>query len=85
MLGKGSPRMLSTPAAIAIAEIGRAVFTLIGQQTELGRGAMEMLSKKTSVSNSKAHQILGWQPMIDLDEGMQRTEDWLRSQEILEN
>ena len=83
MLGKGDPRMMSTPAAIVIAEVGRAVFTLLGRQTELGRGAMEMLSKKNTVSNAKAHKLLGWQPRTDLDEGMRRTEAWLRAEKIL--
>ena len=84
MLGKGNPRKTSTPVAIAIAEIGRAIFTLLGKPTELGRGAMEMLSKKNTVSNAKAHRLLGWEPKIDLDEGMQRTEDWLRAQGMLD-
>ena len=84
MLGKDSPHMVSTPVAIAIAEIGRAVFRLMGRQTELGRGAMEMLSKETTLSNAKASRLLGWQPRIDLEEGMQRTETWLRAQNILE-
>lgn len=84
MLGKGSPRAMSTPAAIAIVEIGRAIFTLLGRQTELGRGAMEMLSKKNRVSNAKARRILGWQPRVSLVEGMHRTEDWLRSQNLLD-
>jgi nucleoside-diphosphate-sugar epimerase len=83
MLDKGSPRMLSTPVAITIAEIGRMIFTVLGRQTELGRGVMEMLSKKTSVSNAKARHMLGWQPRIDLDEGMRCTEVWLREQGIL--
>ncbi|MFC1996106.1 NAD-dependent epimerase/dehydratase family protein [Chloroflexota bacterium] len=83
MLGKGSPRMLSTPVAIAIAEIARLVFKLLGRQTEMGRGVMEMLSKKNTVSNAKAQQLLGWRPQVDLEEGMRRTEIWLGEQGIL--
>ena len=83
MLGKGKPRMMSTPAAIAIAEFGRAIFILLGRQTELGRGAMEMLSKETTVSNAKARLLLGWHPSVDLDEGMRRTKTWLQSQGLL--
>jgi nucleoside-diphosphate-sugar epimerase len=83
MLGKGSPRTMSTSTAVAIAEVGRAIFKLIGKQTELGRGAMEMLSKKNTVSNKKAHDLLGWYPQVDLDEGMRRTEIWLREQKII--
>ena len=83
MLGKGNPRKLGTPVAIAIAEIGRAIFTLFRKPTELGRGAMEMLSKKNTVSNAKARRVLGWEPKIDLDEGMRRTEVWLLAQGML--
>ena len=83
MLGKGSPRMMSTSSAIAIAEIGRILFQLLGKPTELGRGAMEMLSKKNTVSNQKAHDLLGWHPQVDLAEGMKRTEVWLRERKIL--
>lgn len=83
MLGKAGSRTMSTSAAIAIAEIGRAIFKLLGKPTELGRGAMEMLSKKNTVSNAKAHRLLGWQPNVDLDKGMRRTEVWLRAQKML--
>ncbi len=84
MLGKGAPRAMSTSAAIAIAEAGRLLFTLLGRPTELGRGAMEMLAKKTTVSNAKARRLLGWQPRVDLEEGMRRTEAWLRAQRLLD-
>ena len=83
MMGKGSPRMLSTSTAVAIAEAGRMIFKLLGKPTELGRGAMEMLSKKNTVSNKKAHDLLGWYPQVDLEEGMRRTEVWLREQGLL--
>jgi nucleoside-diphosphate-sugar epimerase len=83
MLGKGNPRTMSTSAAVAIAEVGRVVFTLLGKHTELGRGAMEMLSKKNTVSNAKAHRLLGWQANVDLEKGMRRTEVWLREQRML--
>ncbi len=85
MLGKGDrPRTFSSPVAIAIAETGRFLFRLMGRPTELGRGAMEMLSKKNTVSNEKAHRLLGWQPEVDLDEGMRHTEVWLRAQGMLD-
>ncbi|MCC7119044.1 MAG: NAD-dependent epimerase/dehydratase family protein [Anaerolineales bacterium] len=83
MLGKGSPRVMSASSAIAIAEIGRILFKMLGKPTELGRGAMEMLSKKNTVSNDKAHRLLGWYPQVSLEEGMRRTEIWLREQRIL--
>ncbi len=83
MMGKNGPRMLSTSTAVAIAETGRMIFNLLGKPTELGRGAMEMLSKKNTVSNKKAHDLLGWYPQVDLEEGMRRTEVWLTEQGLL--
>ncbi len=83
MMRKNGPRMLSTSTAVAIAEAGRMIFKLLGKPTELGRGAMEMLSKKNTVSNKKAHDLLGWYPQVDLEEGMRRTEIWLREQKII--
>lgn len=69
--------MISTASAVANAEIGRMIFKLLGKPTELGRGAMEMLSKKIQYG-MKAHRLLGWHPQVDLEEGMRRTEVWLR-------
>jgi nucleoside-diphosphate-sugar epimerase len=83
MLGKDAPRTMSTRTAVVVAEIGRLIFTLLGKPTELGRGAIEMLAKKSTVSNAKAHRLLGWEEEIPLAEGMQRTEIWLREQGLL--
>lgn len=86
MLGKGEhPPHFSTHVAVALAEAGRVLFTFAGKQTEMGRGAMEMLSKKNTVSNAKAKRLLGWEPRVDLAEGMRRTEAWLRAQGMLKS
>lgn len=86
MLGRpGPPRALPTPAAVAIAEAGRMVARLQRRHTELGRGVMEMLSKSRPVSNAKAHELLGWWAEVDLDEGMRRTEAWLRAEGLLDD
>ncbi len=83
MLGKKGPPVLSTPLAILLAETARLLFQAAGKPTELGRGAMEMLSKKTTVSNAKARRLLGWEPRISLEEGMRRTEIWLRQKKFI--
>lgn len=84
MLGKqGRPKSYSTRTAIAIAEFGKLLFRLRGKHTELGRGVMEMLNKSRPVSNALARDLLGWWPQVDLDEGMRRTEKWLRAEGLL--
>ncbi len=85
MLGRDDrPRTFSTPVAIAIAETARIALRLRGRRTEIGRGAMLMLSKTRTVSNAKAHRLLDWYPRVDLDEGMRRTEAWLRAEGLLD-
>lgn len=84
MLGKpGPPKSYSTSTAIALAEFGKLLFRLRGRHTELGRGVMEMLNKSRPVSNALAHELLGWWPQVDIDEGMRRTEAWLRAEGLL--
>ena len=80
MLGlEGPPRSYSTRTAIAVAEAARRSYQLAHKPTELGRGVMEMLNKSRAVSNAKALELLGWEPQVSLDEGMARTEEWLRA------
>lgn len=84
MLGReGPPRSVPTGVAIAVAEVARLGFGLVGRPTELGRGVMEMLAKTRPVSSAKAREVLGWQPRVTLAEGMARTERWLREEGIL--
>jgi nucleoside-diphosphate-sugar epimerase len=85
MLGRSEPpRSYSTPVAVFLAESARLGHRVAGRRTELGRGVMEMLAKTRPVSNTKAHEVLGWSPTVDLDEGMARTEAWLRAQGFLD-
>jgi len=63
----------------AVAEAARRSYQLAHKPTELGRGVMEMLNKSRAVSNAKALELLGWEPQVSLDEGMARTEEWLRA------
>lgn len=41
------------------------------------------LAKTRPVSNAKAHEMRGWWPQVGLDEGMRRTEEWLRTEGLL--
>lgn len=85
MLGKtGEPRSAPTPVAIAAAEAARLVAVARRQHTEVGRGVVLMLAKTRGVSNRKAHEVLDWWPKVDLDSGMARVEEWLRSEGLLD-
>jgi nucleoside-diphosphate-sugar epimerase len=83
MLGKRGPRVLPTPAALALVAVPEAVAAVSGNPTEIRRESMRYLARPGGYSIEKARQLLGYEPAVDLAEGMRRTEDWLRGQGLL--
>ncbi|MFT5482116.1 MAG: nucleoside-diphosphate-sugar epimerase [Halieaceae bacterium] len=77
MLGSDKPpRMIATGTAILVAETARVMVGLFGGKTELGRGTIDMLSRKGGYSIAKARDQLAFEPKVDLKKGMQLTEEW---------
>jgi nucleoside-diphosphate-sugar epimerase len=57
---------------------------LFGKKTEINPLTMIMLSRPSAdYSHAKASRLLGYQPKINLEEGMRRCESWLREQHII--
>ena len=83
MLGKPRPR--SAPAAVArtIAAVGGKVETALGRDTEMSAASIDYLTKRGRYSIEKARRVLGYEPQVELDEGMRRCEEWLRSEGLL--
>ena len=44
---------------------------------------MRQVTKKRSVSNAKARELLGWQPQVNLEEGMRYTRAWLVAESLI--
>jgi len=76
MAGGKPPRTMATGPALFLAESARVLAQTFGRKTELGRGTIDMLSRKTGYSIEKAGRLLGFQPQVSLEEGMRRTELW---------
>jgi len=72
------PKMMATRPARLLAELTRIAITFFGGSTEIGAGAIDMLSRKAGYSIEKADRLLGYRPEVDLAEGMRRTELWAR-------
>jgi nucleoside-diphosphate-sugar epimerase len=67
--------------SITINEMIRQLEALIGKKAQveyLPFHPADMLSNLADIH--KARQILGWEPKLDLAEGMRRTVDWYRSE-----
>lgn len=81
---KGEPLCLSTPLARGITGAGEWLFhSVLKQQTEISSGSLAMLSRKSGYSIAKAQKLLGYQPSVSLDEGMQKTQAWLREHRLI--
>ena len=72
----------SVPFAVAwllglLNEISAAIR---GREASFNRRVVTGLRSSNSFSIQKAQDVLGWTPRVDLAEGMQRTEVWLRAE-----
>lgn len=84
MLGRdGSPRTVSTGVAVGFAAIVATIARLRGRPTEINPTTVRYLARTGSYSSAKARALVGYEPQVDLDEGMRRTEAWLRSEGLL--
>lgn len=84
MLGKPRPRTLPTPVARTIAAAGGRIEKALGRDTEMSAGSVDYLAKRGGYSIAKARRVLGYEPKVGLDEGMRRSEEWLRSEGLVE-
>jgi nucleoside-diphosphate-sugar epimerase len=83
MLGKRGPLCLPTPVAVGAAHAAGAAERLRGRRTEINATSMRYFARPGSYSIEKARRLLGYEPRVGLDEGMRRTEAWLREQRLL--
>lgn len=83
MLGKRGPLSLPTSLAVVGAQATGAIERLRGNRTEINAASMRYLARPGGYSIEKARRLLGYEPAVDLDEGMRRTEAWLREQGLL--
>ena len=83
MLGKSGVRTLPTPVARSIAAAGGRIEKALGRDTEMSGASIDYIAKRGSYSIEKARRILGYEPKVDLEEGMRRCEEWLRAEGIL--
>jgi nucleoside-diphosphate-sugar epimerase len=71
--------MLGVELPIAPADEVRALFESAG----VGGETVDYLLRRGTYSIAKARRVLGYQPTVDLDDGMARAERWLRSSGLI--
>ena len=83
MLGISGPRVAPTILAVVVATVVGSTLRALGRPSEASAGTMAMLATDARVSNELAHEVLGWEPQVDLDAGMEMTEVWLRAEGLI--
>jgi nucleoside-diphosphate-sugar epimerase len=78
MAGRRLP-VVPTPVLRALA----TPLGLLGDRAPLSRRTLEYVTHPAGYSVARAAELLGWRPRVDLDEGMRRTERWLRAEGLL--
>ncbi|NOX60820.1 MAG: SDR family NAD(P)-dependent oxidoreductase [Chloroflexi bacterium] len=81
----GVTHFSSVPYRVAwlMALINEAKAKIRGRPTSLNREVVKTFRSHNSFSNEKAKRLLGWSPAVDFQEGMRRTETWLRERDLI--
>jgi nucleoside-diphosphate-sugar epimerase len=84
MLGRRRVPRLPRPVLLAAAAGQSAVAGRVGRSVELSPAAVRYLAdRRGTYCAAKAQRLLGWSARVDLDEGMHRTQAWLRARGML--
>lgn len=83
MLGRRPPPGLPTPVVIGFARAESALARLRGRETEVNPVGADYLTRTGTYSIAAARETIGYEPRVDLDEGMRRTETWLRAEGLV--
>ena len=82
LLGKRIP-VAPTPVARALAVAVGGATRLVGRESEVNAAVASYLSRKGTYSIEKARRMLGYEPGVDVPEGMRRTAEWLRREGLV--
>lgn len=84
MLGRRSVPRLPRRVMLAAAGAQAGAARRFGRTIELSPDAVRYLAdRRGTYSIGKAQTLLGWRPLVDLDEGMRRTQKWIASSGLL--
>lgn len=82
-MGGGRVVSLPMPVAAPLADLVGGIMRRLGTRSDLSAGTMWLLNRPGTYSIEKAQKVLGYQPLVGLDEGMQRVEQWARAEGLI--
>jgi nucleoside-diphosphate-sugar epimerase len=82
-LGKRGPAVVPTAVALALAEGVSGAAKALRIETETNPTAVRYFTRTGTYSIEKARRLLGYEPQVDLAEGMARTKAWAAAQGLI--
>jgi nucleoside-diphosphate-sugar epimerase len=83
LLGQDGVRCVPGPLLHAAAGALELRARIAGRPADVTREAIRYISRRAVYPNDRARELLGWEPRVTIDEGMRRTEVWLRTEGLL--
>jgi len=83
MTGRPRVRTAPTAALLALTAVQAAAERALSRPSEINPSAVRYLTRTGTYSIGKARRMLGYEPRTTLEEGMRRSEAWLREQGLL--
>lgn len=84
MLGRGRIRTAPTRLLLALSGVQTAAARARGMRVEVNPSAVRYFTRTGTYSIEKARRLLAFEPSTSLEEGMRRSEAWLREQGLLD-
>jgi nucleoside-diphosphate-sugar epimerase len=84
MLGRRGVPTAPTSVLLAVAAAQSAAARIRGKVNDVTPGGVRYLAlRRGTYGIGKARELLGWSPVVGVEEGMARTEAWLRAQQLI--
>jgi len=85
---KGETINLGSGSEISIENLAKKVAKLLGLELNLKQDSKRIRPEESEVKrllsdNSKAQRLLGWKPVVSLEEGLQATINWMRENDSI--
>jgi nucleoside-diphosphate-sugar epimerase len=77
--GGREARKLPRGVLTSIAGAVEAAYGALGRPPEFGRHGVTLVDRRGTTSNRRAREELGWEPQVELEEGIRRSSEWLSS------
>lgn len=79
----GTIRTMPIGVAVPAADLVGGLLRRLGQKADLSAGTMWLLNRPGNYSIAKAQKLLGYQPLVSVDDGMGRVQAWLQTENVV--